>query len=43
LCKAALQHGIVRVQLQILFFEDFPDCFHVWYDYPMSEAETPCG
>ena len=38
--KAALQHGISRVQLQILLFEDFPDCFNVWYDYS-TRPENP--
>jgi hypothetical protein len=29
--------------LKILLLEDFPDCFHVWYDYLISETDSPCG
>jgi len=41
--KASLQHGIDRVQLQILLLEDFPDCFHVWYDYSTRPGNPICG
>ena len=39
--KTVLQHGIDRVQLQILLLEDFPDGFHVWYDYLTSKGQSP--
>ena len=38
--EASLQHGIDRVQLQILLLEDFPDVFHVCYNYS-TRPENP--
>src|SRR5205814_1114955 len=34
--KASLQHGILRVELQVPLLEDFPDCLHLCYDYVTS-------
>jgi hypothetical protein len=39
--KTVLQHGIDRVQLQILLLDDFPYFPHMWKNYPTDERISP--
>jgi hypothetical protein len=41
LSKTPQQHGIGRVELQVFLLDDFPDGFHVWYDYSTETKRRP--
>jgi hypothetical protein len=39
--KAALQHGVGRVQLQVFFLDNFPDGLHGCRNYPINAGISP--